>query len=92
MVADVSARAQRRFAQLRQRGQQPDEQAILEDLRARDARDTERCVAPLKAAEDAYQIDSSDLSVEQTVAKVLELWQRAHTPIMPKQVGNSEPQ
>lgn len=76
LVADVSARAQRRCQQLRARGVVPQEQAVLEDLKARDARDTERSVAPLKPASDAHQLDSSRLTVEETVAAVLSLWRK----------------
>lgn len=76
LVADVHARAQRRCEQLRQRGQVPDEAAVLADLKERDARDIDRTVAPLKPADDAHQIDSSRLTVEETVAAVLLLWHR----------------
>ena len=77
LVADVHARAQRRCEQLRQRGQVPDEAAVLADLKERDARDIDRAVAPLKPADDAHQIDSSRLTVEETVAAVLLLWHRS---------------
>lgn len=77
LVADVRARAQRRCEQLRQRGQVPDEAAVLADLKERDARDIDRAVAPLKPADDAHQIDSSRLTVEETVAAVLLLWRRS---------------
>lgn len=77
LVADVHARAQRRCEQLRQRGQVPDEAAVLADLKERDARDIDRTVAPLKPADDAHQIDSSRLTVEETVAAVLLLWHRS---------------
>ena len=74
LVADVRARALRRCEQLRQRGQVPDEVAVLADLKARDARDTDRAVAPLRPAHDAHQIDSSNLTVDQTVQAILALW------------------
>lgn len=76
LVADVHARAQRRCQQLRERGIEPDEQAVLADLKERDARDTERSVAPLKPADDAHQLDSSRLTVDETVAAVLSLWRK----------------
>lgn len=76
LVADLVARAQRRTRQLRERGAEIDEAAILEDLRARDERDTRRSIAPLKPATDAVQIDSSGLTVDQTVDQVLRLWER----------------
>jgi 3-phosphoshikimate 1-carboxyvinyltransferase len=53
--------------------------AILADLRAdleaRDARDSSRAVAPLKPAQDAKALDNSDLSIEESVALVLDWWQ-----------------
>jgi len=79
LIADVVARARRRVEQLQGRGERADYAEVLEDLMARDQRDIKRSVAPLKPADDAVQIDSSDLSVEQTVAKVMGLWrQREH--------------
>lgn len=76
LVADVQARAQRRCQQLRERGLAFDEAAILADLTERDARDTQRAVAPLKPAADAHELDSSRLSVNETVAAVLALWHK----------------
>jgi cytidylate kinase len=46
----------------------------LQDLRDRDARDASRAVAPLAPAKDAYVLDSTGLSVDQTVARVLDRW------------------
>lgn len=77
LIASVHARAQRRCEQLRQRGQTPNEAAVLADLEQRDARDTQRVVAPLKPASDAHQVDSSSLTVQQTVAAILAFWQAA---------------
>jgi len=77
LIADVNARAKRRCEQLRARGVVPDEQAVLADLQARDARDTQRTVAPLKPADDAHQLDSSRLTVEETVAAVMALWHKS---------------
>jgi len=44
---------------------------LLQDLRARDERDSSRSAAPLRPAEDARQLDSSDLSIEQVVSQIL---------------------
>ena len=75
LIADVNARAQRRCEQLRQRGQAPDEAAVLADLEQRDARDTHRSLAPLKPAMDAHLLDSSRLTVQDTVDAILAFWQ-----------------
>jgi cytidylate kinase len=45
-------------------------------MRARDARDTQRSVAPLIAAKDAHVVDSSTLTIDQTVQRILDLWSR----------------
>jgi len=76
LVADVSARAERRYKQLKEKGFSVNLTDLLEDMRARDARDASRANAPLVAAPDAVTIDSSSLSIAQTVDQVLELWSR----------------
>jgi len=45
-------------------------------MRERDARDIERAVAPLLPAQDAHVVDSSTLTIEQTVQSILDLWSR----------------
>jgi len=74
LVADVAARAERRYKQLKEKGFSVNLTDLLEDMRARDARDAGRANAPLVAAPDAVIIDSSNLSISQTVGRVLELW------------------
>lgn len=71
LTADVEARAERRYKQLIEKGFPANMLALLQDLRARDQRDSERTAAPLKPAEDAYQLDSSGLTVDEVVAQVL---------------------
>ncbi|MGO3892057.1 MAG: (d)CMP kinase [Paenalcaligenes sp.] len=77
LVADVRIRAERRYKQLKEKGISASLTSLLEDLQARDLRDTTRASAPLVAAADAVTIDSTYLSIEETVAKVLSLWQRS---------------
>lgn len=77
LVADVRARALRRCNQLKAKGISANLDDLLRDLRARDARDTQRTHAPLVAAADAHTLDSSDLTIEETTQKVLSLWQAA---------------
>ncbi|MFA7667832.1 MAG: (d)CMP kinase [Burkholderiaceae bacterium] len=76
LVAKVEARAERRYKQLKEKGFSVNLHDLLEDMRARDLRDSNRASAPLVAAEDAVIIDSSVLSIEQTVAAVLGLWSK----------------
>jgi len=74
LIADVNERAQRRYKQLIEKGISANLVALLEDLKARDERDMHRSHAPLVPAEDAKIIDSSTLTIEESVAKVLAYW------------------
>lgn len=71
LTARVEVRAQRRYQQLRENGMSASIQPILQDLRERDERDSQRSVAPLRQSEDACLLDTSDLTIEQAVEKVL---------------------
>ena len=68
VTASDEVRAQRRFEELSASGANTSYDAVLADLRARDARDSSRAAAPLLAADDATQLDTSTLSIEQAVA------------------------
>ena len=74
LVADVQARAQRRCNQLIEKGISANLADLLADMRERDARDVERVVAPLIAARDAHVVDSSALTIAQTVQVIIDLW------------------
>lgn len=75
LVADVDARAQRRYNQLIEKGFSANLSDLLKDLKARDDRDQNRSVAPLKPADDAIVVDSSGLGIDQTVECILTHWQ-----------------
>jgi cytidylate kinase len=77
VVAAPEVRARRRTAELKAAGQSADESAILEDIRRRDERDRSRAVAPLKAADDAIELDTSNLDVEAAVAAAIRIVERA---------------
>ncbi|SDF10784.1 (d)CMP kinase [Limimaricola pyoseonensis] len=68
VTASAEARAGRRLAELLESGHATDMAAVLADVRARDARDESRAAAPLRPAEDAHVIDTSDLTVEAAIA------------------------
>ena len=72
LTASVSARAERRYKQLIEKGFPAKLADLLQDLMDRDARDANRAVSPLKPAEGAYLLDTSALTIEQAVAQVLE--------------------
>lgn len=80
LTASPEARAERRYLQLLEAGETPDKQALTDDIRARDKRDSERSVSPLKPAADAYILDSTDLSVEQVLETILEQVRRRREP------------
>jgi 3-phosphoshikimate 1-carboxyvinyltransferase len=75
LTASAAKRAERRYKQLISKGFSAKLDLLRADLEARDARDMSRSVAPLQPAQDALQLDNSDLSIEQSVAQVLNWWQ-----------------
>lgn len=70
LTATPEVRAQRRFAELTAKGEETTFEVVLGEVRARDAQDEGRAVAPLRPAEDACVIDSSVLTVDEVVAKI----------------------
>ena len=73
VVADPEVRARRRTLEAQARGEAADEAAILADILARDERDRNRAVAPLKPAEDAYLLDNSHLDIEGGVRAAIDI-------------------
>ena len=73
MVASVEERAKRRLKDLENQGIQADLEKIKEEIRYRDLQDMKRSYGPLKKADDAIEIDTTDLTIEQQVEKILEL-------------------
>ncbi|HCQ65435.1 MAG TPA: (d)CMP kinase [Rhodobacteraceae bacterium] len=71
VTASAPVRAERRFRELVARGHVTDLDTVLEDVKARDERDSARAAAPLKPAEDAVVIDTSELSIEAAVAAAI---------------------
>jgi len=74
LTASAAQRAERRHKQLISKGISTTLDSLRADLEARDARDSSRSVAPLKPAQDAFQLDNSSLSIEASVAQVLDWW------------------
>jgi CMP/dCMP kinase len=73
VVADPEVRARRRNLEAQARGEAADEAAVLADILARDERDRNRAVAPLKPAEDAYLLDNSHLDIEGGVRAAIDI-------------------
>jgi 3-phosphoshikimate 1-carboxyvinyltransferase len=76
LTASAEERAARRHKQLISKGISASIAALRADLEARDERDKNRSVAPLKPAEDALLLDNSRLSIEESVQQVLSWWQQ----------------
>ena len=73
LTASLDERARRRFEELKAKGQAVNLDAIKTEIALRDKQDSEREFAPLKQAEDAILIDSTDLKIEEVVEKILTL-------------------
>ncbi|MEG0441236.1 MAG: (d)CMP kinase [Oscillospiraceae bacterium] len=68
LTAVPEARARRRYEELLQRGQQVDYDTVLRDLNQRDYNDTHRATAPLKQGDDAILVDTTDLTLDESLA------------------------
>lgn len=77
LTASDTVRAKRRFDELKEKGQSPVYEDILEGIRQRDKNDSERETAPLKAADDAVILDTSELTEEQSLEKLIEIIEKA---------------
>ncbi|MGP9822805.1 (d)CMP kinase [Salinarimonas sp. NSM] len=77
VTASAEERARRRHRELVSRGDAPPYETVLADIRARDARDQGRATAPLKPADDAVLLDTSDLGIEAAFARAVEIVEAA---------------
>lgn len=71
LTASAEERARRRYLQLKVKGDDVSLSGLLDEIRARDERDTQRAIAPLKPAADAIQLDSTELSIEQVLERIM---------------------
>lgn len=76
LTARPEVRAQRRFNELVEKGQQPVYEEVLADVNARDYRDTHRAESPLRQAEDAIVVDNSDMTPDEQLKVVCELYDK----------------
>lgn len=77
LTASSEVRAKRRYIELQEKGQECDLLQIQKDMEERDYRDMHREVSPLKQAEDAILVDSSDMSLQEVIDSILELVSKA---------------
>ena len=71
LTASVEKRAKRRYDELVEKGEQCDLKTIEEDIRKRDEQDSTRELAPLRQAEDAHLVDSSDMTIQEVVDAII---------------------
>ena len=73
LTASAEVRAQRRTDELLAKGQTANYEQILKEIQQRDYQDTHRPIAPLKMARDSVKVDTSDMTIEQVVARIHEI-------------------
>ena len=73
LTASAQSRAERRYKELIEKGQQVTMDGILHDINERDRQDMTRDVAPLKQADDAVLLDTSSMTLEESIAAVLRI-------------------
>ena len=74
LTASADTRAKRRFRELEEKGQTCDYEKIRQDIIDRDFRDMNREISPLRQAEDAVLVDSSDMDIEEVTDRILEIY------------------
>lgn len=77
MTASVEERAKRRFKEHRERGDKITFEEVMENLKKRDKIDSGRKISPLRKAEDAVELDTTDLSVDEEIARMINLVEEA---------------
>jgi cytidylate kinase len=73
LTASAEARAQRRYKQLKEKGENVNLSRLFRDIKKRDERDSSRALSPLKPADDAHVIDSTGMAIEEVVKKIHKL-------------------
>ena len=76
LTASPEVRAQRRFDELVAKGETPDFEEVLADVNDRDYRDTHRAESPLRQAEDAIVVDNSNMTREEQMEVIYDLFDR----------------
>lgn len=74
LTASSLTRAKRRYLELQEKGESCDLEKIREDIEERDRRDMNREISPLKQAQDAVLVDSSDMTIDEVVKRILQIF------------------
>ncbi len=77
LTASAEIRAERRYAEMLEKGQKADFKQVLQEIVQRDQQDMTRAIAPLKMAADAVKLDTSDLDIAQSVAQMKDIIARS---------------
>ncbi len=80
LTANAEERAERRYKQLKEKGIDANLASLIQEIKDRDKRDTERAIAPLVPATDAHIIDTTGLTIESVMTRVLQLVATLQTP------------
>jgi len=70
LTASAEARAERRYKQLKEKGESVNLSRLFRDIKMRDERDSTRAISPLRAAEDSHIIDSTEMSIEEVLQEI----------------------
>ena len=73
LTASAEARAERRYKQLKEKGESVNLSRLFQDIKMRDERDSTRAVSPLRAADDAHIVDSTELSINDVLKEIHDL-------------------
>lgn len=88
LTASSLTRAERRYLELQEKGLSCDLEEIRKDIEERDSRDMNREISPLRQAEDAVLVDSSEMTIEEVVKCILQIFHEK--VILPDEVGKNE--
>jgi cytidylate kinase len=73
LTATPEERAKRRLKELEEKSIKSDFKTVLEDIKLRDFKDSHRAIAPLKKADDAIEVDTTSMSIEQVCDRIIEI-------------------
>ena len=73
LTASVEERARRRYDEMKEKGYAVDFDELKQEIASRDKQDSERAISPLRQAEDAVLLDSTSLTIDEVVARILKL-------------------
>jgi cytidylate kinase len=73
LTASPEERAKRRLKELKEKGISSDYETVLEDIKVRDYKDSHRAIAPLKMANDAIEVDTTNLTIDEVCSRIIQI-------------------